>query len=222
MEIKRNLTNFLSSIPENVQLVAVSKTKPVEAIQEAYDAGQRIMGENKVQDLVAKVPLLPGDIQWHFIGHMQTNKVKFIAPFVTLIHAVDSYKLLKEINKQGIKNDRVIDCLLQFHIANESTKFGLNYDEAMNILENPYFLEMQNIRVVGVMGMATYTDDHEQIRGEFRQLKQYFNKLKVCYFNTNDYFKEVSMGMSGDYKIAIEEGSTMIRIGTSIFGARNY
>lgn len=222
MGIKQNLLRFLSTIPENVKLVAVSKTKPVEDIQQAYDAGQRIFGENKVQDLIAKAPQLPNEIDWHFIGHMQTNKVKFIAPFVKMIHAVDSLKLLKEINKQAENNGRIIDCLLQFHIAKESTKFGLNQDEAEDILNSDAFLSFKNLRIVGVMGMATYTDNTQLIRDEFKQLVKYMSVLKAKYFSEDSYFKEISMGMSDDYKIAIEEGSTMIRIGTKIFGERNY
>jgi PLP dependent protein len=222
MGIKQNLLSFLSTIPENVKLVAVSKTKPIEDIQQAYDAGQRIFGENKVQALIAKAPQLSDKIDWHFIGHMQTNKVKFIAPFVQLIHAVDSLKLLKEINKQAKSNGRIIDCLLQFHIAKESTKFGLNLGEAEDILNSDDFLSLNNLRIVGVMGMATYTDNTQLIRDEFKQLVHYMNVLKVKYFNEDSYFKEISMGMSDDYKIAIEEGSTMIRIGTKIFGERNY
>jgi pyridoxal phosphate enzyme (YggS family) len=221
MEIRKNLLGFLSTIPKHVQLVAVSKTKPNEAVQEAYDAGQRIFGENKVQDLSAKAEQLPMDIDWHFIGHMQTNKVKYIAPFVKMIHAVDSIKLLKEINKQALKNNRIIDCLLQFHIAKESTKFGLNINEAEELLKNNDLNSLKNINIVGVMGMATYTDDIQQIRAEFKQLNYYFNLLKNDFFNNNSNFKEISMGMSGDYQIAIEEGSTMIRIGTKIFGKRN-
>lgn len=222
MGIKQNLSNFLQTIPEAVQLVAVSKTKPIEDIQLAFDAGQRVFGENKVQDLIAKVPQLTDKIDWHFIGHMQTNKVKFIAPFVKMIHAVDSLKLLKEIDKQAKKNDRIIDCLLQFHIAQETTKFGLNLEEAEGILCNNELINLNNIRIVGVMGMATYTDDTEQIRTEFKQLAKYMGILKKKYFIHESFFKEISMGMSGDYKIAIEEGSTMIRIGTIIFGERNY
>lgn len=221
MDIKNNLISFLSTIPDNVQLVAVSKTKPVEAIKEAYDAGQRVFGENKVQDMAAKYEVLPNDIDWHFIGHMQTNKVKYIAPFVKMIHAVDSLKLIKEINKQAKKNNRVIDCLLQFHIAEEETKFGLNLKEAKEILASENFADYANIRIAGVMGMATYTNDNEQIRSEFKQLKMYSNTLRKEFFSTASYFKEISMGMSGDYKIAVQEGSTMIRIGTKIFGSRN-
>ncbi len=222
MEIRNNLLGFLATIPKNVKLVAVSKTKPNEAVQEAYDAGQRIFGENKVQDLTAKADLLPKDIDWHFIGHMQTNKVKYIAPFVKMIHAVDSIKLLKEINKQALKNNRVIDCLLQFHIATEDSKFGMNMLEAEELLKNNELQNLNNINIVGVMGMATFTDDTQQIRTEFKHLVSCFNILKSDYFNNNANFKEISMGMSGDYKIAIEEGSTIIRIGTKIFGERNY
>ena len=222
MEIKHNLENFLSSLPKNVQLVAVSKTKPVEDIMEAYEAGQHVFGENKVQDLSAKAPQLPNDIEWHFIGHMQTNKVKNIASFVKMIHAVDSLKLLKEINKQALKNNRTIDCLLQFHIAEEETKFGLNMKEAENILSDSEFANLKNIRIVGVMGMATYTNNMEQVRIEFKHLTKYMLILKNKFFSKKPYFKEISMGMSGDYKIAIEEGSTMIRVGTKIFGERNY
>lgn len=222
MDIKKNLLDFLSIIPQRVLLVAVSKTKPNEAIMEAYNAGQRVFGENKVQDLTSKAEQLPNDINWHFIGHMQTNKVKYIASFVKMIHAVDSLKLLKEINKQALKHNRVIDCLLQFHIAVESTKFGLNLNEAEGILANDELRDLNNIRIVGVMGMATYTSDTYLIRNEFKQLYRYFDSLRNNFFYNKDNFKEVSMGMSGDYKIAIEEGSTIIRIGTKIFGERNF
>ena len=189
-------------------------------IQEAYDAGQRVFGENKAQELAAKQSELPGDIEWHYIGHLQSNKVKYIAPFVSMIHAVDSLKLLKEINKQAAKNDRVIECLVQFHIANEQNKFGLDLQGARDILESDEFLQFENISIVGVMGMATFTDDKEQVRDEFRTLENYFNVLKSHYFKFNPAFKELSMGMSGDYKLAIEEGSTMVRLGSTIFGAR--
>ncbi len=220
MSIKNNLSVLLKEIPENVKLVAVSKTKPIEDILEAYNAGQKMFGENKAQEIIAKQPQLPENIRWHFIGHMQTNKVKYIAPFVALIEAVDSLKLLKEINKQANKINRVIDCLLQFHIATEETKFGLSMPEAKEILENPEFQIMKNIRITGVMGMATFTDNTELIHKEFRTLKDYFNKLKENYFSDEDFFKEISMGMSGDYKIAIEEGTTIVRIGSLIFGSR--
>lgn len=220
--IKDNLIETLNTIPENVQLVAVSKTKPNEDLMEAYHAGQRVFGENKVQELTTKYEQLPKDIQWHMIGHLQRNKVKYIAPFVSMIHAVDSVRLLKEINKQAKKNNRIIDCLLQFHIAEESTKFGLDLAEAKELLSSDEFNEMENISICGVMGMATFTDNEEQVQREFSALKKIFNELKETFFEANDSFKEISMGMSGDYKIAIEEGSTMVRIGSTIFGDRNY
>lgn len=221
MSVKENILILKKQLPESVKLVAVSKTKPNSLVLEAYDAGQRIFGENKVQDLAAKQPELPPDIKWHFIGHLQRNKVKFIAPFVDTIHAIDSLKLLKEINKQAVNNNRTINCLLQFHIAEEESKFGLNMQEAEELLKSDDFKALQNINISGVMGMATYTDNIDQIRKEFRNLKVYFNKLKTTYFAEQTDFEEISMGMSGDYKVAIEEGSTMIRIGSSIFGARN-
>lgn len=220
--IKDNLIETLKTIPKNVQLVAVSKTKPNEDLIEAYNAGQRVFGENKVQELTIKYEELPTDIQWHMIGHLQRNKVKYIAPFVSMIHAVDSLRLLKEINKQAKKNNRIIDCLLQFHIAEESTKFGLDLAEAKELLSSDEFNEMENISICGVMGMATFTDNEEQVQREFSALKKIFNELKETFFKSKDSFKEISMGMSGDYKIAIEEGSTMVRIGSTIFGARNY
>ena len=218
MNIKENLEQVKNEIPETVKLVAVSKTKPVEIIQEAYDAGQRVFGENKAQEMSTKHEQLPKDIEWHFIGHMQTNKVKYIAPFVSLIHSVDSQKILKEINKQAAKNNRVIDCLLQFHIAEEATKFGLDLDEAELLAQTKN--DYNNIKLVGVMGMSTFTDDTNQIRREFKQLHQYFILLKEKFFPADEAFKEISMGMSGDYPIAIEEGSTLVRIGTKIFGKR--
>ncbi len=221
MEIQERLTTFLQTIPNSVQLVAVSKTKPDEMILEAYNSGQRVFGENKVQDLAAKSPRLPNDIQWHFIGHLQRNKVKYVAPFVSMLHGVDSLKLLIEINKQAAKNERTIQCLLQFHIAEEETKFGLNLMEAEELISDERFAQLDNVQIAGVMGMATYTSDMEQVRKEFRQLKQHFQFLKNKYFLNNPAFKEISMGMSADYQIAIEEGSTMIRIGTKIFGTRN-
>ena len=221
MSIKTNLLNLFHTIPAHVKLVAVSKTKPVEDLKEAYDAGQRIFGENKVQDLTAKQAVLPEDIDWHFIGHMQTNKVKYIAPFIGLIHGVDSLKLLKEINKQALKNNRVIDCLLQFHIAEESTKFGLTSEEALELLNSAEYYSMENIRFTGVMGMSTFTSDKAKVRQEFKNLKQKYDQLKADFFKDDDHFKEISMGMSGDYQIAIEEGSTMLRIGTIVFGLRN-
>jgi pyridoxal phosphate enzyme (YggS family) len=220
MTLTNRLKEVQSKIPENVTLVAVSKTKPAEMILELYNSGQRVFGENKVQELCDKFEVLPKDIEWHLIGHLQTNKVKYIAPFVSLIHAVDSLKLLQEINKEALKNNRVINCLLQFHIAQEDTKFGLNFDEAEVILQSKEFVEMHNISVVGVMGMASFTDNKEFIEDEFRTLYNYFHLIKSHYFKYNSDFKEISMGMSGDFEIAIEEGSTMVRVGSSIFGER--
>jgi pyridoxal phosphate enzyme (YggS family) len=222
MSIKSQLEQVKSSIPEDVCLVAVSKTKPDEDLIEAYEAGQRILGENKVQELVGKYERLPKDIEWHMIGHLQSNKVKYIAPFVRLIHAVDSQKLLKEINKEAKKNDRVIDCLVQLHIAEEEHKFGFSPKNIEEQIAEIRTKGWENIRIVGLMGMATFTDDMDQVRMEFRTLKQSFDRLKETAFATDDAFKTVSMGMSGDYQIAIEEGSTMVRVGSTIFGARNY
>jgi len=215
--LKKILTELA---PSNTTLIAVSKTKPNEAIQKMYDQGQRIFGENKVQELVRKYEVLPKDIDWHLIGHLQSNKVKYIAPFVQMIHSVDSLKLLKEINKQAEKNNRIIDILLQFHIAAEDTKFGLDLNEAKEILTSSIFLNMKNIKIVGVMGMATFTHDLIQVRKEFSTLNNIFHQLKNNYFLNDDEFKEISMGMSGDYSIAIEEGSTMVRIGSLLFGTR--
>jgi pyridoxal phosphate enzyme (YggS family) len=218
--IQERLEDIRKQIPEHVKLVAVSKTKPNESILEAYHAGQRVFGENKVQELCQKQEVLPADIEWHLIGHLQTNKVKYIAPFVHLIHAIDSLKLLQEINKQGEKNGRVISCLLQFHIAQEDTKFGLSFEEAEAILNANEFVEMQFVSITGIMGMASNTDDEEQVRDEFRTLHNYFQIIKSKYFKFNDEFREISMGMSGDFLLAIEEGSTMVRVGSSIFGDR--
>ncbi len=220
MSIQNNLSKLLNEIPQHVKLVAVSKTKPPADIMEAYNTGQRYFGENKVQDLTAKQPVLPDDIQWHFIGHLQTNKVKYIAPFVSLIESIDSLKLLKEINKQALKSNRTIDCLLQFHIAEEYAKFGLDMEEANVLLQSDDYAEMENIRIVGLMGMATFTENMEVVRKEFKTLKGYFLQIKRKYFADREYFKEISMGMSGDYSIAIEEGCTMVRIGSLIFGER--
>jgi len=218
MSIKNNLNAIKSSIPSNVVLVAVSKTKPNEAILEAYETGQRIFGENKVQELAQKFEDLPKDIEWHMIGHLQTNKVKYIAPFVALIHGVDSIKLLKEINKQANKNGRVINCLLQIHIAEEQTKFGFSFDEATQIINSDLQTTYPNVNIVGLMGMATNTDDSIQVKKEFEQLKSLHSKLII----NNSTFEVLSMGMSGDYQLAIEEGSTMVRVGSAIFGNRNY
>jgi len=222
MGIAENILKLKSELAEGVTLVAVSKTKPNEDILAAYEVGQRVFGENKVQELAAKYEQLPKDIEWHFIGHLQTNKVKYIASFVNLIHGVDSLKLLNTIDKEGAKVKRTINCLLQFHIAEEETKFGLDLNEAKEILSSDEFASMQNVQVCGVMGMATYTDDEAQIRKEFRQLKNIFNQIKAEFFGENDSFSEISMGMSGDYQLAIQEGSTMVRVGSFIFGQRYY
>lgn len=222
MNIAVNINSIKNNLPENVRLVAVSKTKPNEDILEAYNAGHKIFGENKIQDLVRKYEELPKHIEWHFIGHPQTNKVKYIAPFVHLIHGVDSLKLLKVIDAEGKKNNRQIGCLLQFHIAEEDTKFGLSLSESKEILESKEFKNLGNVFIAGVMGMATYTENTQQIRNEFKSLKTIFNALKNEYFSAIKNFSEISMGMSDDYQIAIEEGSTMIRVGSKIFGERNY
>ena len=219
--IGANLDKIRKELPKHVVLVAVSKTKPLEDIQEAFDAGQRIFGENKVQEMAAKWEVLPKEIEWHFIGHLQRNKVKYLAPFVSLIHGVESLRLLKEINKQALKSNRIIDVLLQFYIADEDTKFGLSEEEANDLLSSEEFKLLKNIQVRGVMGMATFTKDQDKIKGEFHKLKKIQNSLKANHFSNNDLFNVVSMGMSGDYSTAIDEGSTMIRIGSSIFGARN-
>ena len=218
MSIKNNLQKITSTLPEHVTLVAVSKTKPVSDLMEAYDAGQRIFGENKIQEMAEKYEQMPKDIQWHMIGHVQRNKVKYMADFVSLIHGVDSFKLLKEINKQAKKHDRVINCLLQIKIADEDGKFGMSANDATTLLHSDEFSELKNIKIVGLMGMATFTDDMTQVENEFRFLKTTFDQLKT----ENSELKTLSMGMSGDYKLAIECGSNMIRVGSSIFGARNY
>ncbi len=220
MGIKENLAEVQQAIPHGVKLVAVSKTKPVEAIAEAYAHGQRRFAENRPQELMQKQPLLPADIEWHFIGHLLTNKVKYIAPFVGLIHGVDSLKLLEAINKEAIKNNRVIRCLLQFHIATEDTKFGLSLDEAVDLLNSESFKLMHHVQLCGVMGMATYTSNHQQVKHEFGNLAAIFHQLKQRYFMNEPSFCEISMGMSGDYQLAIEQGSTMVRIGSAIFGNR--
>ena len=222
MGISENLDILRKEIPSHVKLVAVSKTKPVEDLEEAYNSGQRAFGENKAQEMINKHPLLPEDIEWHFIGHLQRNKVKYIVPFVSLIEAVDSMRLLREINKEALKNSRTVNCLLQFHIATEETKFGLDLEEAFAILDDPGFTDINNICITGVMGMATFTDDEMKLRKEFSSLRNIFNTVNEKYFNNDSRFKEISMGMTGDYKIAIEEGSTIVRIGTGIFGERNY
>lgn len=221
MSIANNLLKYKKELETSaVQLVAVSKFQDAEAVLEAYNAGQRVFGENIVQELVEKQALLPKDIQWHIIGHLQTNKVKYIAPFISVIESVDSLKLLQEINKQAAKNKRTIDCLLQVYIADEDTKFGLGFDEVIELLRSEDFQALTNVRIIGLMGIASNTDVEKQIRDEFEELKVLFDGIKVSYFRKVDYFNELSMGMSSDYKIAIEEGSTMVRIGSSIFGKR--
>ncbi|MBS2211019.1 YggS family pyridoxal phosphate-dependent enzyme [Carboxylicivirga mesophila] len=222
MSIQDNLLAVKQQIKNRALLVAVSKTKPNEDVMEAYEAGQRVFGENKVQELTTKFETLPKDIEWHMIGHLQSNKVKYIAPFVSLIHGVDTEKLLRTINKEGKKNSRKIPCLLQVHIAEEESKFGFSEDELMSLLSKELLEELSHVEIRGVMGMATYTDDEQQIKKEFHSLKELYNRLKNSIFSKSEDFKEISMGMSGDYLIAIEEGSTMVRVGSSIFGARNY
>lgn len=218
--IKAQLDILRSEIPSSVTLIAVSKTKPVSDIAVAYDAGQRHFGENKVQEMVEKAAQLPTDIKWHLIGHLQTNKVKYMAGFVHLIHGVDSLKLLVEINKQAAKVARIQDVLLQFHIAQEETKFGLNLSEAQDLLSSNTFEQLQHVRICGVMGMASFTTNQKQISQEFEHLVQIFKQLKEEFFKNQDHFKEISMGMSGDYPLAISKGSTMVRVGSKIFGGR--
>ncbi len=216
-----NFKNISSSIPANVKLIVVSKVRTEGEIMEVYNCGHRLFGENKVQELVPKYNDLPKDIEWHLIGHLQTNKVKYIASFVSMIHSVDSIKLLKEINKQAFKSGRIINCLLQMHIAEEETKFGMDYLELETLLNDPEFELLTNVRICGLMGMATFTDNHNQVRKEFAGLSKTFQSIKQRYFRNKSYFKEISMGMTDDYHIAIEEGSTMVRIGTAIFGERH-
>jgi len=218
MSIKENIHHIKALLPEHVTLVAVSKTKPVEDLLEAYQAGQRIFGENKIQEMVSKYETMPKDIQWHMIGHVQKNKVKYMAPFVSLIHGVDNFKLLEEINKQAQNNHRTIDCLIQIKIATEDSKFGMTPSDATSLLQSDEFSKLKNIRITGLMGMATFTEYENQIKAEFTYLKTVFDKFKI----QNSEFKILSMGMSGDYPLAITCGSTMIRIGSSIFGNRNY
>jgi PLP dependent protein len=220
MTIPQNLLQIKSQIPDSVTLVAVSKTKPVADLMECYNAGQRIFGENKVQEMVEKYEVMPKDIDWHMIGHLQSNKVKYMAGFVSLIHGVDSLKLLEEINKQAKKHNRIIDCLLQIHIAEEETKFGLNETELHEIINSNEFKSLENIRIVGLMGMASFTDNQSQIKAEFTNLKNIFNKFQQQPTTHDPQPTILSMGMSGDYKLAIDCGSTMVRIGSSIFGTR--
>jgi len=221
MSIKDNIIKIKKTLPINVKLIAVSKTKPTSDILEAYHSGQHSFGENKAQEMAEKYNLLPKDIEWHFIGHLQTNKVKYIIPFVHLIHSVDSLKLLQEINKEALKINRCVDCLLQIYIATEESKFGLDYNEATAVLKESSE-SLKNVRITGVMGMATFTEDKILIRKEFTLLNDYFGKIKQTFFSNNEYFKEISMGMTDDYLIAIEEGSTIVRIGSAIFGHRTY
>lgn len=221
MSIAANISSLKGELDTiKVKLIAVSKTKSIEEIKEAYQAGQRDFGENQVQELLEKEAALPKDINWHLIGHLQTNKVKSIAPFISMIHSVDSLKLLQEINKQALKNNRVIDCLLQIYIADEDTKFGLGFDEVIELLRSEEFAELKNVRIAGLMGIATNTENPKLISEEFYELKTLFKGIKLTYFRKDDYFKELSMGMSSDYKIAIEQGSTMVRLGSTIFGKR--
>lgn len=220
-DIRSNIKYLLSQIPPQVKLVAVSKTKPVADILVAYNAGQRIFGENRVQELLKKKDLLPSDIEWHLIGHLQTNKVKLIVPFVSMIQSVDSFRLLKTINDEARKTGRTVNCLLQLHIAKEETKFGFSFQEVTDMLRDSSVRTLDSIKICGVMGMATFTNDKDMVRAEFRYLADCFRKLKTDYFPGNADFKEISMGMSGDFAIAISEGSTMVRIGSLIFGERN-
>ena len=221
MSIQQNLDNIKSTLPEHVTLVAVSKTKPVSDLMEAYDEGQRVFGENKVQEMIEKEPQMPKDVEWHMIGHLQRNKVKYMAHFVSLIHGVDNLRLLKEINKQAKTHDRTIDCLLQIKIADEDSKFGMSSKEAQDTLQSAEFSELKNVRIVGVMGMATFTDNEQQIEQEFKKLKTTFDDLKALQIE-DCHLKTISMGMSADYKIAMNCGSNLIRLGSSIFGERNY
>ena len=222
MSVAENLNKIKSTLPAGVRLVAVSKTKPESDIMEAYNAGHRIFGENHAQEMKQKHADLPADIEWHFIGHLQTNKIKYIVDYVKLIHSIDSANLLQAVNKEAAKHGVVVDCLLQFFIATEETKFGMNLDEARQLLESDEFKAMQNVRICGVMGIGSLTDDKDQTNREFAHLKQIFDTLKADYFAANDEFKEISMGMSGDYQMAIVHGSTMVRVGSSIFGQRYY
>ena len=222
MSIAQNIQEIRKNIPANVSLVCVSKFHPENAILEAYNCGERIFGESRVQELLAKQTKLPADIQWHFIGHLQSNKIKLILPTVSLIHGVDSSNLLKEINSRALKAGRVVSCLLQVHIAREETKFGFSIEEIHQMISGIEFGSLENVQINGLMGMATLTDDKEQIRAEFRTLRQLYDELKREYFQNNENFLELSMGMSDDYQIAIDEGSTMVRIGSSIFGMREY
>ncbi|MCD7924288.1 MAG: YggS family pyridoxal phosphate-dependent enzyme [Bacteroides sp.] len=220
--IQANLKEVLSELPAGVRLVAVSKFHPNEALEAAYAAGQRIFGESHVQEMTQKYETLPKDIEWHFIGHLQTNKVKYMAPYVSMIHAIDSYKLLAEVDKQAAKVNRIIPCLLQIHVAQEETKFGFTFDECRELLEAGEWKTLKNIHIAGIMGMASNVDDNEQIKSEFCSLNRFFKEIKQAYFADSEDFKEISMGMSHDYPLAVEAGSTLVRVGSKIFGERNY
>ena len=220
MSIAEQILRLKHELPDGVELLAISKYQPADAIQEAYDAGQRMFGENHIQEMAAKAAILPSDIEWHFTGHVQTNKIKYMVPFVSLIHAVDSFRLLREIDKHAARNNRIIDCLLQIHIAQEDTKYGLTMDECRQLLANEPWRELQHVRIVGLMAMGSNTDDTDQVRQEFHQIKLLFEELKSCYFSDIPSFCQISEGMTDDYPIAIAEGSTIIRIGSMIFGER--
>ena len=220
MSVAEQITRLQKKLPEGVNLLAISKYQPIEAIQEAYDAGQRMFGENHIQEMAAKAAALPKDIQWHFTGHVQTNKIKYMAPFVNLIHAVDSFRLLREIDKHAAKHERRIDCLLQIHIAQEDTKYGLSVDECRQLLTNEPWRELEHVRITGLMAMGSNTDDMEQVRNEFKKIKILFDELKEKFFPDEPSFCQISEGMSDDYPIAIEEGSNIVRIGSMIFGER--
>lgn len=222
MSVASQIQQLQSSLPIGVNLLAISKFQPIEAIQEAYDAGQRMFGENHIQEMASKAAALPKDIEWHFTGHVQTNKIKYMASFVSLIHAVDSFRLLREIDKHAAKHGRCIDCLLQIHIAQEDTKYGLTVEECRHLLGHEPWRDLKHVRIVGLMAMGSNTDDMEQVRNEFRQMKQLFDELKESYFADEPSFCQLSEGMTDDYPIAIEEGSTIVRIGSMIFGDRNY
>lgn len=220
MSIAEQIIRLRKELPEGVNLLAISKYQPIEALQEAYDAGQRMFGENHIQEMTAKAAILPKDIEWHFTGHVQTNKIKYMASFVNLIHSVDSFRLLREINKHAAKHNRCIDCLLQIHIAQEETKYGLTIDECLHLLTEEPWHELQHIRIIGLMAMGSNTDNMEQVRDEFKRIKSLFNELKERFFTHEPSFCQISEGMTDDYPIALEEGSTIVRIGTMIFGER--
>lgn len=222
MDVADNIRQIAAGLPKGVRLIAVSKYHPAEMIQEAYNAGQRLFGENKVQEMTAKHECLPKDIEWHFIGHLQTNKIKYMAPYVAMIHSIDSYRLLSEVNKYAVREGRVIKCLLQIHVAQEETKFGFAPEECLSMLQSEPWQQLQGVQICGVMGMASNTDDLSQVKREFGMLKEIFDTVKQRWFSADDNFCELSMGMSHDYRLAIEAGSTLVRIGSSIFGERIY